>query len=244
MCHQSDDIYVLKLADRQVCHPRSGKPSPRLHDLTRKWAASLAGGAAHPTAIPSMPSTTSKREHKYGMSSVRRRRSSASRIASSARGRSGGRRPRQRRCGCVGSLLGSSLGRHRSCGPRSRAARDDRADLVREEGRSGQAAHQDHQGHQVALAGRAGLRDTRSGERRPNRAGGCEAGARCGIPTTSRRATTRRPGGRAWQAGRRSRRGLPPSRRVVGLRQVDGMPHQAPADKIMAGHDGRRSARP
>lgn len=49
----------------------------------------------------------------------------------------------------------------------------------------------------------------------------------CGIPSTSPRATTRRPGGRATRRHHRSRRGLPPGRRVVGLRQADGMPHQS-----------------
>jgi len=38
-------------------------------------------------------------------------------------------------------------------------------------------------------------------------------------------ATTRQPGGRATRRTLRSRRGLPPGWRVVGLRQVDGMPH-------------------
>jgi len=47
----------------------------------------------------------------------------------------------------------------------------------------------------------------------------------CGIPSTSQRATTRRPGGRAGRGMVECCRGLPPSRRVVGLRQVDGMPH-------------------
>ena len=41
------------------------------------------------------------------------------------------------------------------------------------------------------------------------------------------RATTRRPGGRAGRRTRRFHRGLPPGRRVVGLRQVDGMPHDS-----------------
>jgi hypothetical protein len=39
------------------------------------------------------------------------------------------------------------------------------------------------------------------------------------------RATTRRPRGRASRGFRRLRRGLPLGRRVVGLRQIDGMPH-------------------
>jgi hypothetical protein len=40
-------------------------------------------------------------------------------------------------------------------------------------------------------------------------------------------ATMRRPGGRAIRGHCRSRRGLPPSRRMVGLRQVDRMPHSS-----------------
>jgi hypothetical protein len=47
----------------------------------------------------------------------------------------------------------------------------------------------------------------------------------CGIPSTSRRATTRQPGGRAGRRTLRFRRGLPPAQRVVGLCQVDGIPH-------------------
>jgi hypothetical protein len=54
-----------------------------------------------------------------------------------------------------------------------------------------------------------------------------------GIPSTSLRATTRQPGGRARSRRRRFRRGLPPGWRVVGLRQIDGMPHGPPARKIV-----------
>ncbi len=55
--------------------------------------------------------------------------------------------------------------------------------------------------------------------------------AGCGIPSTSLRATTRQPEGRARSRTRRFHRGLPPGCRVVGL-TVDGMPHEAPACKI------------
>lgn len=48
---------------------------------------------------------------------------------------------------------------------------------------------------------------------------------RCGIPSTSRRATTRHPGGRARRRRYQLHRGLPPGCRAVGLCQVDGMPH-------------------
>ncbi len=63
---------------------------------------------------------------------------------------------------------------------------------------------------------------------------------RCGIPSTSTRAITPRPegklrivaGGRAGYAGHLNvvdLRGMLPSvRGVIGLRQVDGMPHQCP----------------
>jgi hypothetical protein len=49
--------------------------------------------------------------------------------------------------------------------------------------------------------------------------------AGCGIPPTSRRATTRHPGDRTRRGTCRFRRGLPPGCRVVGLCQVDGTPH-------------------
>ena len=73
-----------------------------------------------------------------------------------------------------------------------------------------------------ALAGRAGLRDGRAHESAaagPGRAG-------CGIPPASPRATTQHPRGRATRCTHRFRRGLPLGRRVVGLRQADGMPHE------------------
>ncbi len=50
--------------------------------------------------------------------------------------------------------------------------------------------------------------------------------AGCGIPSTSRRATTRQPGGRAGRRTYGFRRGLPPGWRVAGLCQVDGTPHE------------------
>ncbi len=68
----------------------------------------------------------------------------------------------------------------------------------------------------------AGLRDGRA----VRGSGGEVVAAGCGIPTTSRRATTRQPRGRAARGTVRVRRGLPPGRRVVGRCQVDGMPHQ------------------
>ena len=46
-------------------------------------------------------------------------------------------------------------------------------------------------------------------------------------PPGPTRATTRQPGGRAVQSTHRSRRGLPPDCRVVGLRQGAGMPHDS-----------------
>ena len=64
-------------------------------------------------------------------------------------------------------------------------------------------------------------------------------GTGCGIPSISRRATTRQPGSRARSRTCRFRRGLPPGRRVVGLRQIDGMPHR-PVHKIESW--GRRRA--
>jgi len=50
--------------------------------------------------------------------------------------------------------------------------------------------------------------------------------ALCGIPSTSRRATTRWPGGAELIESRsRNVEGCTPGHRAVGLRQVDGMPH-------------------
>lgn len=49
--------------------------------------------------------------------------------------------------------------------------------------------------------------------------------AGCGIPATSLRATTRRPGRRLSLIGDGRARMLRPGRRAVGLRQVAGMPH-------------------
>jgi hypothetical protein len=57
--------------------------------------------------------------------------------------------------------------------------------------------------------------------------------AGCGSPSTSRRATTRRPGGKPGKFGLWLGRRLPPGHRVVGLRQVDGMPHEPPPYKIV-----------
>lgn len=59
-----------------------------------------------------------------------------------------------------------------------------------------------------------------------------------GHPLGLPRATTWRPEDRATQRRCRSRRGLPPGRRVVGLRQADGMPHSPSVqDRIL----GRRA---
>ncbi|MGH3808239.1 MAG: hypothetical protein ACRDRU_16780 [Pseudonocardiaceae bacterium] len=88
----------------------------------------------------------------------------------------------------------------------------------------------DHTRH--ALAGRASLRDSRPPTRAELGRGGQGVAPRRPPP----RATTRRPGGRATRDPRQSRRGLPPGRRVAGLRQVDGTPHQPPARKIIRGH--------
>jgi len=81
----------------------------------------------------------------------------------------------------------------------------------------------------------AGLRDGRV-------CGGVAAqgvAAGCGIPSTSRRATTRRPGGRAARGRVTTRRGLPPGRRVVGLCQVDGMPHEPRRGRESTGRPAR-----
>jgi hypothetical protein len=84
---------------------------------------------------------------------------------------------------------------------------------------------------QNALAGRADLRD----DRPPARARLGRVRAGCGIPSTSPRATTRRPGGRATRHRRRSHRGLPPGRRVVGLTPGRRDATQLPACKIISG---------
>jgi hypothetical protein len=47
----------------------------------------------------------------------------------------------------------------------------------------------------------------------------------CGIPSTWRSPTARRPGGSPRRDWRRSRGTLPLGRRVVALGEVDGMPH-------------------
>jgi hypothetical protein len=62
--------------------------------------------------------------------------------------------------------------------------------------------------------------------------------AGCGIPPTSPRATTRLPGGRPGKLGLRWGGMLPSGSRVVGLRQVDRMPHgsQRARSSLVAGH--------
>jgi hypothetical protein len=62
-----------------------------------------------------------------------------------------------------------------------------------------------------------GHNSSTTAEERPRRAGRSTGWGRA-IPTTSRRATTRPPAGRAWRSRRRLRRGLPTSVRAVGLR--------------------------
>jgi hypothetical protein len=63
-------------------------------------------------------------------------------------------------------------------------------------------------------------------------------------PRPPSRATTRQPGGRAAQRTRRSRRGLPPSWRAVGLRQADGTPHSPRRARSTLGPSlGRRTSR-
>jgi hypothetical protein len=58
------------------------------------------------------------------------------------------------------------------------------------------------------------------------------------------RATTRRPGDRANRGRRRPHRGLPPDRRAVGLRQIDGMPHELQRARSALGpSSGRRTSR-
>ena len=46
------------------------------------------------------------------------------------------------------------------------------------------------------------------------------------VQSSAARTTTRRPRGRATRSTRPFRRGLPLDRRVVGLRQADGTPHE------------------
>ncbi len=67
--------------------------------------------------------------------------------------------------------------------------------------------------------------------------------AGCGSPSTSQRATTRQPGGRAGQCTRRFRRGLPPGCRVVGRRQVDGTPHEPQRARSFAMFRQRKALR-
>ena len=71
------------------------------------------------------------------------------------------------------------------------------------------------------------------------------------TPSTSSRATTHRPGAELHEPGRRSmsstrpgmsvRRGLPPGRRAVGLRQVDGMPREPQRARSRAGQGARKA---
>jgi hypothetical protein len=63
-------------------------------------------------------------------------------------------------------------------------------------------------------------------------------------PIDLRRATTRHPGGRARRRTHRFHRGLPPGCRVVGLCQIDGMPHEPHRARSTPGPSpGRRTSR-
>jgi hypothetical protein len=73
-----------------------------------------------------------------------------------------------------------------------------------------------------ALAGRADLRDGQPQEPLRLSRGGQGVASHRSPP----RATTRQPGGRARRRTHRLGRGLPPGCRVVGLRQIDGTPHE------------------
>jgi len=88
-----------------------------------------------------------------------------------------------------------------------------------------------------ALAGRADLQDGRPPELLRLGSGGWGVA----IPSISRRATTRQPGSRARGRMRRFRRGLPPGWRVVGLRQIDGMPPRPQRARSIRGTVARPS---
>ena len=67
----------------------------------------------------------------------------------------------------------------------------------------------------------------RQANRRPtSRYGDSDGWAGCGIPSTSPRATTRRPARRLGKAAGGWAGWLRPGHRAVGLCQVDGMPHE------------------
>lgn len=74
-----------------------------------------------------------------------------------------------------------------------------------------------------ALAGPAGLGDGRAGHN--GRRLGVE---RCGIPSTSRRATARQPRAQSWTTSAGGDiEGCTRERRTVGQGQVEGMPHRS-----------------
>jgi hypothetical protein len=86
--------------------------------------------------------------------------------------------------------------------------------------------HQHQQKH--ALAGQADLRDGRDRRQAHYRVG--DGSGWC-IPSISPRTTTRCPGGKLGKLGWWFGGMLPPAQRVVGLRQIDGMPYQSQGAK-------------
>jgi len=66
----------------------------------------------------------------------------------------------------------------------------------------------------------------------------------CGIPSTWHSPTTRRPGGSPRRVVTLPRAALPPGRRVVALREVDGMPHPAATPCAATPPQTRPSRRP
>ena len=81
------------------------------------------------------------------------------------------------------------------------------------------------------------------GSRWPRRALRTTPGS-CGIPSTWHRPTTRRPGGSPRRVVSLRRAALPPGRRVVALREVDGMPHPAATTSPATPPPARPSRRP
>jgi hypothetical protein len=82
-----------------------------------------------------------------------------------------------------------------------------------------------------ALAGRAGLRD---GQQRELLLEGWVGGVRHPLDLPEGYHTPAR--GRAGRRTLRFRRGLPPARRMVGLCQVDGMPHGPQRARSVSDH--------
>ncbi len=114
--------------------------------------------------------------------------------------------------------------------PKRCGGQDERARGGSERGWTTSRASRGQNKNKNALAGRAGLRDGRR-ERARGAAG-------CGIPPTSRRATTRHPGGRAARGrppvASRAAPGPPRGRAAPGRRDAA----RAPACKITAGRGG------